>query len=141
MRAVTSHRSHPLAVALSILALLGQLLLPTVHAQSAAQRSGDPLLYAFCGQVTAQVAETLRAQLDASPAAQGGDHGDRDAALASLSCPACAGLQAAQLPASVPAGPVLHRAALPRAERSISQTLVDDTQLRLPPAQAPPSLS
>lgn len=41
------HRQLPAAFA--VLALLAQLILPLLHAQDMAQRSGNPLLYAFCG--------------------------------------------------------------------------------------------
>lgn len=51
--------------AVSVLALIAQLLLPTAHAQAWAQQNGNPLLYAFCGKVSPQMAEQF---LAAAPA-------------------------------------------------------------------------
>lgn len=47
-------------VCLSIYILLGQLLLPNVHAQTWAQRGGSPLLYAICGQMSPGLLEQFR---------------------------------------------------------------------------------
>jgi hypothetical protein len=47
-------------VCLSIYILLGQLLLPNVHAQTWAQRGGNPLLYAICGQMSPGLVEQFR---------------------------------------------------------------------------------
>ncbi len=44
-----------------MLAVLAQLLLPAAHAQSWAKRNGDPLLYAFCGQVSSALVQQQRA--------------------------------------------------------------------------------
>ena len=136
MRAVTSFRRQPLLVALSVLALLAQLLLPIAHAQTWAQRGGNPLLYAYCGQVSPQVAAALQSQLAQSVADQRGT--DDTAQLADLSCSACASLHAAQLAAPPVAG-----IALPRRshEMLMPMAALHDAaprQMRLPPSQAPP---
>ena len=45
---------------LGCLALLGQLLLPTLHAQSWARQNADPLLYAICGRINPALLSQLR---------------------------------------------------------------------------------
>ncbi|MDD3763819.1 MAG: DUF2946 family protein [Nevskiales bacterium] len=64
--------------ALLSLLLLGQLLLPGVHAQNWARDRGDARLYAFCGVLTPALASQLRAVLPAELATRGspttGDH-------------------------------------------------------------------
>lgn len=132
------HRRLPLL--LSLLALLAQLLLPTVHAQAWAQRGGDARLYAFCGQVSGAVAQALHAQISESLAAQRGDDAAGDPASV-LPCAACASLHAALL-VPPPAGglqllALAHEAqavALPQAHTSVQR-------VRLPPSQAPPLVS
>lgn len=136
MRAVSPFRRHPLLVALSVFALLAQLLLPIAHAQAWAQRGGNPLLYAYCGQVSPQVAAALQAQLAQSAIDAGAaiDH----AQLADLGCSACASLHAAQLAAPPLAGIVLPRRS---HEMLVPMAALRDAaprQLRLPPSQAPP---
>lgn len=53
-------RTRQRVVWLSIFALLAQMLLPIAHAQAWAQQSGNPLLYAFCGQVSPVLLKQLR---------------------------------------------------------------------------------
>ncbi len=48
-------------ILISVIALIGQLLLPAAHAQAWAQQNGNPLLYAFCGKVSPQLAEQFLA--------------------------------------------------------------------------------
>lgn len=80
-------RHRQLPAALAILALLAQLILPLLHAQDMAQRSGNPLLYAFCG-TSASALSNLPAPdpLDARTLTQ--------SKMADAPCALCAGLHA-----------------------------------------------
>ncbi|MDP9141640.1 MAG: DUF2946 family protein [Pseudomonadota bacterium] len=100
-----SLRRNPFAVWLGILAVLAQLVLPAAHAQSWAKRNGDPLLYAFCGQVSPALIQQLRA-VSAPELLQDIERAHR--ASNSLSCDLCTAVHGGHL-ASAPAAqpPVL----------------------------------
>lgn len=49
-------RTRRLWTLISLLALIGQMVLPVAHAQTWAKQNGDPLLYAFCGQASSSLA-------------------------------------------------------------------------------------
>lgn len=126
-----------LLVHLGVFALIGQLLLPAVHAQTMAVRSGDPLLAAFCGEVAPQRLQALQQQLAASLQA---DAAKSDHPL-KAGCPLCAGLHAASLAA--PPAPAFAFAVLARHETPAvpARPAASHAQLRLPPQQAPPLFS
>lgn len=141
MPAAMSRRFHCLSVFLSVFALIGQLLLPVVHAQARVQHGGDALLYAYCGEVAPQVAAALRQQLAGSAAAADFDRQQpvsSDLRLADLTCSSCASVHAAQLASAPPAGIALslRRVEAPAAPAALAYAV--SHQLRLPPAQAPP---
>lgn len=54
-------RTRFLSTLLSVLALIGQMMLPAAHAASMARQQGDPLASAFCGPVSAATAAHFRA--------------------------------------------------------------------------------
>lgn len=124
-------------VFLSVFALLGQLLLPNAHAQSWAQRGGDPLLYAFCGQVS----PTLAAQLRKVAPPELIEKLQSDQQLSQSSCSLCPSLHAGHLAGGT--SPVLAvladavaaqmAAILPAAPQALRVVL---PQLRGPPALA-----
>lgn len=141
MRAVPRSLAHRwLIVYLGVFALIGQLMLPTVHAQNLAQRSGNPLYAAFCGEVAPQRLGALQQQLAASL--------QQDDATAAQSqhplkaaCPICASLHAAQLAMSPVIGlPLLLRSSITTPTivaivRPISRPTLP------PPSQGPPQYS
>lgn len=140
MRAVMLRHRHRLLVVLSVIALIGQLLLPAVHAQSRVRNGADPLLYAYCGEVSSQVAAALRQQLAQSAAAAdfAGPQEARDPRASGLSCDACASVHAAQLGTAGPTGIGLPSPTVERPLALASLSHAAPRQLRLPPAQAPP---
>lgn len=133
------HRRLPLL--LSLMALLAQLLLPTVHAQAWAQRGGDARLYAYCGQVSGAVAQALHEQISASLAARGGDVASVDPAATLSQCTACASLHAALLVPTPGTGLPLLALAHERQAPPLYRTAAAVQHLRLPPSQAPPLVS
>ncbi len=130
---------HPrLGALLSVLALIGQLLLPMSHAQSWAARNGDPLLYAFCGEVSPTLVARMQLALPAEVLA---GLQKRDHALPSdLSCSLCASMHGGNLLGS--AAPQLMMAGFAgppvQAERPLAPPPVRHSWP--PPLRGPPSL-
>lgn len=135
-----SLRHRWLLVYLGVFALIGQLMLPAVHAQNLAQRSGNPLYAAFCGEVAPQRLGALQQQLAASL-----QQDDAAAAQSQHSlkagCPICASLHAAQLAVSPIIGlPLLLRTSI-AAPTVIAIARVISRSTRPPPSQGPPQYS
>lgn len=130
-----STRHHSRVAAVAILALIAQLLLPILHAQSLAQRSGTPLLYAYCGEHPALLVQQLRKQLAPADLQQA-----HRSDLGTLSCSLCASLHGSTLAGPPGLMPLLHGlASLPDAPAAvIVQALV--RLVVLPPMRAPPVL-
>lgn len=132
---IRAARHRSLFLMLSLAALLGQLLLPSVHLQAQLRRGADPLLAAFCGEVAPARLAALRQQLAANPR----QHGETGIATAHLlsACPLCAALHAAALPSPdrqhVPAA----GAASPVA-RVTAMAASRAVRLRRPPPRGPP---
>jgi hypothetical protein len=127
-----------LLVYLGVFALIGQLMLPAVHAQNLAQRSGNPLYAAFCGEVAPQRLAALQQQLAASlqqdDAAQNAQH------PAKAGCPLCASLHAAQLAVSPAIDlPLLRTTIAPPPAVTVAGITPHST--RLPPSRGPPRYS
>lgn len=141
MRAVPRSLAHRwLLVYLGVFALIGQLMLPTVHAQNLAQRSGNPLYAAFCGEVAPQRLGALQQQLAASLRQD-------DAAAAQsqhplkAGCPICASLHAAQpvAPSMVGLPPMLRESAI--APAAVYVARLAPSPVHLPPLRGPPRIS
>lgn len=124
-------------VCLSIFALLGQLLLPNAHAQSWAQRGGDPLLYAFCGQMSPALASQLRKV--APPELI--EKLQSDQQLSQSSCSLCPSLHAGHLAGGTP--PVLPALADAVAAQiaAIIPAAPQVMRVMLPQLRGPPRLS
>lgn len=128
-----------LLVYLGVFALISQLLLPTIHAQGLASRTGNPLFAAFCGEVAPQRLAALQQKLEAS--LQRSDEQAGNGHWPKSGCPLCASLHAAQLLTPVlPALPPLRRGAsfvsLARTMQRVAHALV-----WLPPLRGPPRYS
>ncbi|WP_154654895.1 DUF2946 family protein [Solimonas variicoloris] len=132
---IRSARHRSLFLMLSLAALLGQLLLPSVHLQAQLRRGADPLLAAFCGEAAPARLAALRQQLAAKPR-QRGESGAATAHLLSA-CPLCAVLHAAALPS-----PDLHHVpaagASPPLARVIAAAASRALRLPRPPSRGPP---
>jgi hypothetical protein len=133
-----SRVQHWLLVYFGVFALIGQLMLPTLHAQNRAQHSGNPLYAAFCGEVAPQRLGALQQQLAASlqqtDAAQGSQH------AAAAGCPLCVSLHAAQLAVS----PVIDLPRLRTTGAPLPVVASADIPLhatRPPPSRGPPLYS
>ncbi|NGY05553.1 DUF2946 family protein [Solimonas terrae] len=129
-----------LLVYLGVFALIGQLMLPTVHAQNLAQRSGNPLYAAFCGEVAPQRLAVLRQQLAVSPQQADTDVSQSQHPL-KAGCPICASLHAAQLAVSpVIELPLLLRSSIVVLPLAAVATVIPRAT-RPPPSQGPPQSS
>ncbi|MFP5306415.1 MAG: DUF2946 family protein [Gammaproteobacteria bacterium] len=121
---------------LGILAMLAQLLLPSVHAASYAGRSGDPLAYAVCGLGSPALLAQLRASL---PQEVLDDLRARHALPQLPDCELCGaahGLAAAGHAATVALVVAATRAAQPPALAAARFTA---TRALRPPPRAPPA--
>lgn len=138
MVGVKTAKRFRLGLLLSLLALMGQWLLPMAHAQAWAKRNGDPLLYAFCGDLSPALLEKIQAStLPELLKQRQSDHEK----LAKLSCNLCVGMHAGQL-----AGGQLPVFALPSITEapSLPEALrlpPSVQQLWLPPLRGPPGLA
>lgn len=138
MLGVKTAKPSYLGLLLSVVALLGQWLLPMAHAQAWAQRNGDPLLYAFCGDLSPALLEKIQAStLPELLKQRKSDHEK----LAKLSCNLCVGIHAGQL-----VGGELPVFALPSLAEAapLSEVLrlpPSVQQLWLPPLRGPPGLA
>lgn len=139
-RVPRSLRHRWLIVYLGVFALIGQLLLPTLHAQAMAQRMSNPLYAAFCGEVAPQRLGALQAQLQASLQRDDEDAARNDHPLKS-GCPLCAGLHAAQLvtPSTVGLPPLLRMASIGHVVSDVAR--ITPVRVHLPPSQGPPKFS
>lgn len=122
---------------LCCLALVGQLLLPTLHAQTWARQNGDPLLFAICGQVNpALLAEMRRVTPPEVARKLQQDH----ATQAAADCTLCLSVHGVPPLASVAvATPGTDSTSTPAAPTAVVAAFTP--QLRLPPSRGPPSLS
>lgn len=133
-----SLRHRWLLVYLGVFALIGQLMLPTVHAQNLAQRSGNSLFAAFCGEVAPQRLAALQQQLQANL-----QHGDEasQSHLLQAACPVCASLHAAQLATPpVVVLPAMLAGSIPTPVLAVV-TRVAPWRILLPPLRGPPKIS
>lgn len=134
-----SLRHRWLLVYLGVFALIGQLMLPTVHAQNLAQRSGNPLFAAFCGEVAPQRLAALQQQLRAS--LQRGDEASQSHRLLKAACPVCASLQTAQLATPpVVVLPAMLAGSTPIPVLAVVAHIAPQRVL-LPPLRGPPQIS
>lgn len=128
-------RSAPI-VCIGILAMLAQLLLPSVHAAAYAGRSGDPLAYAVCGLGTSGLLAQMR---DSLPREVIEDLRARHAVPALPDCQLCSGVHATAAPAPTGAIALILTAPaaqiLPAAPARISAR----AQTLHPPSRAPPT--
>lgn len=137
MRVRHSTRPRSIYALLSCLAILGQLLLPTLHAQTLARQNGDPLLFAICGQVNpALLAEMRRVTPPEVARKLQQDH----AAESTADCALCLSVHG-----GVPLGGSVVSVSDPAtafaAPTSPVTAVASTPQLRLPPSRGPPSLS
>jgi hypothetical protein len=131
-------RSRLLTTLVSVLALLGQLLLPAAHAQSWARANGDPLLVAFCGQASQAVVEKLR--LSAPPELLARLKTDQ-ARLSKASCKLCLSSHGHDLAA---VSSIEFRVLRPSPSPDADADLPASPSVRLvllPPLRAPPAVS
>lgn len=127
-------RTRP-TVWIGILAMLAQLLLPSVHAAGYAARQGDPLAYAICGLGSPALLAQMREHLPAEVV----DSLDRRHAAPDLPdcqlCGAVHGASAAGVPGITAYAAARSPELLPQAAR-----LQPAAQLALPPpARGPPT--
>jgi hypothetical protein len=135
MAGVKTAKPSYLGLLLSVVALLGQWLLPMAHAQAWATRNGDPLLYAFCGDISPALLEKIQAStLPELLKQRQGDHEK----LAKLSCNLCVGMHAGHLAGGgLPAFAFAAISAAP--PHSEARRLPPSVQqLWLPPLRGPP---
>ncbi|MGH8447540.1 MAG: hypothetical protein ACREVL_19920 [Solimonas sp.] len=129
-------RTRIVCALISVLALVGQMLLPIARAQSMAASSGDPLAYVWCGALSPAAMEALR---DSLPK----ELFDKAGGQAKSAQPPC-GLCSAHGQAMA-AGPALSFAlsSLASAERLQAPLPAPPavTQLLLPPSHAPPRIA
>jgi len=136
MFAFRQPRTRPrrrLGVLASLLAIAGQLVLPSWHAQAWATQNDAPLLVAFCGTLTPAQTEAWLASL---PAELRSRHADAHAPL--QGCAQCALVHAiGASPGSSPAMPALiaHAVIAPVTHRVMKTEARDVTQ---PPQRGPP---
>lgn len=124
-----------LGACLGLLALIGQLLLPLLHAQQWAERAGDGRLAIFCGELS----PALLAKLVDSPVPEilkqfQGNHGKS----ARLACALCAPVHGGHLAAAGTAALLL-----PRVKHSVTLPAILPASplvrlIRLPALRAPP---
>lgn len=122
------------------LALIGQLLLPITHAQSWARANGNPLLYAFCGQISPALVEQLRrtALPDIRPGWS--NKADHDT-LAKLSCSLCGALHGGHLAGSTGLPPLSFTLAGSPARPTRLAPPPDVRLVVLPQLRGPPAFS
>lgn len=132
-------RARLLFVWLGIFAVLGQLVLPSAHAQNWAQRSGNPLLVAFCGQVSPAFAQQYLEVAPPELLAQ--IRQQQQAGDVPLDCELCTAMHGVQLSAAslgtalpLPDPDALRASALAPATPVVSLVC-------LPQLRGPPSLS
>lgn len=89
---------------IGVFALLCQLLLPALHAQAWASQNGDPMLVAFCGEVSPAFSQRYRETLpvELQRKLESAPHG-----LDKLSCSLCGAVHAAHLAGSPQAAPLV----------------------------------
>nr|WP_277346219.1 DUF2946 family protein [Solimonas marina] len=122
---------------LGVFALIGQLLLPSIHAQSLAQRMGNPLYAAFCGEVAPQRLAALQRQLHTS-LQQSDERAATQQPQMKAGCPLCGTIHAGQFAVpSIFALPLLPRAAAP-AHVLAGAIRRARARLWLPPPRGPP---
>ena len=127
-------RQRFIAVWISVLALVAQMLLPVAHAEAMFSRSGDPLAYAICGNGSP---EFRRALYDAASRAAG--DAVKHAELAKAQCSLCSAH--AQHAAGLPDIATLSLVSVsPTSEQASVPAAPFVRQLVLPPLRAPPGL-
>lgn len=122
----------------SLLALFAQLVLPMAHAQSWAARNGDPLLFAFCGQISPAAIEAARRDLP--PELLAGLAADPESAEA-LSCPLCLAVHGGIGANDGAAIPFVLPASAPPERASGPVTAPWAQRVQLPPQRGPPRIS
>ncbi len=133
-----SLRCRWLLVSLGVLALIGQLLLPRVHAQAVAGNAANPLLAAFCGEVAPQRLGALRQQLRSS--LQRSDDAAAAAKTLKSACDLCLSLHGAALLPPAAGLPPLPRAAGIAMGRASARVLAYGF-VPQPPQRGPPQRS
>lgn len=135
VRHATRHRW--IFALLCCLALVGQLLLPTLHAQTWARQNGDPLLFAICGQVNPALLGEMRRVTPPEVARKlQQDH----PADATADCTLCLSVHGSSpLCTATIALPERDATFTPPASRATIARLAQ--QLRLPPSRGPPTYS
>ncbi|MEQ1438862.1 DUF2946 family protein [Fontimonas sp. SYSU GA230001] len=132
-----ARRHRPLVALLGGLAILGQLLLPTLHAQAWARQRGDPLLYAICGNINPALLREMRRvtphevlrklQQDRAP---------QSAADCTLCLTVHGGAPLASVAVAVAAAGTDAAAPIP-----IAPVPASAPHLRLPPSRGPPAVA
>lgn len=120
---------------IGILAMLAQMLLPTVHAAAYAQRQGDPLAYAICGLAS----PALRAQMREHLPAEIVDSLDRRHAAADLpDCQLCGAVHGAGI-AGIPGTTAYAATGSPESLRQTTPLRHAAHPALPPPARGPPT--
>ncbi|MCK5770709.1 DUF2946 family protein [Algiphilus sp.] len=126
-------RPGPVFVWLGIIAMLCQLLLPSAHALTYAQRAGDPLAFAWCGTGAVALAASVR---DGQAA---GAQDDAARLIAELpQCSACATAHAAAAPSADVAIEGVRPSLAPPAATIAGGTIPAAPRALRPPSRAPP---